>query len=273
MIKATIGMSFNPLSSDLAFVWDLVALFISFMAIMVVVQINGVISKKKLLPSSITRKLIHLLVGPLYIITWLLYSGEWFSRVYAAVVPLIFVLMFYAIGSGKMKNEAFVDSMSRSGDAKELLRGTLDYAAILLLVTLVWFFEPLEASAGAVPIALIVFGCLAGGDGFADIIGRKFGKHKYSEKSVEGSIGMFVGSMLFCLILVGIFSLSISAWDLSEFILPLVVFSIVATIVEAVSPKNLDNWMVAVSVLVVMALLNWLTPDFWPYTLFGGLIG
>ena len=80
-------MVFNPLSSDLAWAWDIVALVISFLAVMAVVQINGVLQKRQLLPTIVTRKLVHILVAPVFILTWPLYSGEWFSRYIAAIVP------------------------------------------------------------------------------------------------------------------------------------------------------------------------------------------
>lgn len=265
-------MVFNPLSTDLAWVWDLVALVISFITVMAVVQINGILQKRKLLPTIVTRKLVHILVAPVFILTWPLYSGEWFSRYIAAIVPLMFVLLFVAIGTGKVKNEAFVTSMSRSGEASELLKGTLYYAILVMIVTLLWFYVPAEGLEYATPIALIVMGCLAGGDGFADIIGRKYGKHKYhfgsSEKSVEGSIGMFIGSMLFSLLLVGVLSLDAPQWDLTSFVFPIVLFSLGATIIEAISPKNLDNWTISIGVALMMLVAYVVAPSFWPYPLF-----
>jgi dolichol kinase len=268
-------MVFNPLSSDLAAIWDLVALIISFVAVMAVVQINGMLQKKNVLPTVVTRKLVHILVGPVFLVTWLLYSGQWFSRFFAAVVPLMFVLLFYAIGSERIKNEAFVASMSRSGEASELLKGTLYYAAIILIVTLAWFYIPSEGIGNAIPTALIVIGCLAGGDGFADIIGRRFGKHKYSiagsEKSVEGSIGMLIGSVLFSFLLMAIFSVEVTVWNLSTILLPIVLFGAVATIVEALSPKNMDNWTITIAVIVMLAIVHAVAPGFWPYPLFGGV--
>ena len=268
-------MVFNPLSSDLAAVWDIVALIISFLSVMAVVQINGYLQRKELLPTVVTRKLVHILVGPVFLVTWLLYSGEWFSRFFAAVVPLMFVLLFFAIGSGRLKNEAFVHSMSRSGEASELLKGTLFYAAIILIVTLLWFYIPSEGLAEASPTALIIIGCLAGGDGFADILGRRFGKHKYrlsgAEKSVEGSVGMLVGSVLFSMLLVAIFSLEVGDWDLASFLAPVLLFAFAAMVIEGLSPKNYDNWTITIGVTVVMLLTHAVAPDLWQFPLFGGV--
>ncbi|MEI6796540.1 MAG: hypothetical protein WCK39_06720, partial [Methanomassiliicoccales archaeon] len=72
------------MSNDLAVVWDFIALLISFVAVMAVVQINGMLQKKNLLPTIVTRKVVHIFVAPVFILTWPLYSGMWFSRYFAA---------------------------------------------------------------------------------------------------------------------------------------------------------------------------------------------
>jgi dolichol kinase len=265
-------MVFNPLPSDLAYVWDFIALIISFVAVMAVVQINSVIQKKHLLTSNVTRKIVHIFVAPVFIVTWPLYSGMWYSRYFAAIVPLMFVLLFAAIGLGKVKNEAFVTSMSRSGEAAELLKGTLYYALLVLIVTLLWFYVPSSGIANATPIALVMMGCLAGGDGLADVIGRKYGKHKYSfwgsTKSIEGSIGMFLGSIIFTLALVSLLGLEVTAWTMTLFLVPVLLFSFGAMIIEALSPKNLDNWTVTIGVAILMGIAYLASPSFWPFPLF-----
>jgi dolichol kinase len=181
----------------------------------------------------------------------------------------MFVVLFYAIGSGKMKNEAFVNSMSRSGDASELLKGTLYYSILVLLVTLLWFYVPTAGIAAATPNAIIVMGCLAGGDGLADIVGRRFGKRKYglggSEKSIEGSVGMFIGSIVACLKLIWLFSFIVPTWSSSTFVAPVLLFAVGATIIEGLTPKNMDNWTISIGVALMMLVANAVAPGFWPF--------
>ncbi|MCW4014654.1 MAG: phosphatidate cytidylyltransferase [Candidatus Bathyarchaeota archaeon] len=263
---------FNPLGPDRVLIWDIIAAIISLTVVMAVVQINGYIQKKGLLPTVITRKVVHLLVAPIFMATWPLYSGAWTSRYIAMLVPMLFVAMFTAIGKGIIEDEAFVRSMSRSGDPAELLKGTLYYAVIVVLATILWFYIPVTGLADANPTAFIVFGCLAGGDGLADIIGRQYGgKVKFgffgSKKTLMGSIGMFVGSFLFSLILVSMFSLETAAISASGLLVSIMVFSLIATIVEAVSPPSLDNITIVVSVLVVMMIFNAVAPGLWGYAL------
>jgi len=260
-------MVFNPLGDSLALIWDLVAVFISLVLVMLVVLINAVIQKSGKLDQVITRKIVHIFAGPVYILSWLLFSGAIFSRFIAIIVPGFFILAFVLIGTGKMVNENLVASMSRTGDPKELLGGTLHYAIIMLIISILWFYYP------ANPSSLIIMGCLAGGDGLADIIGRKYGGEKKfgiggSQKTLIGSIGMFVGSFLTCIILTAIFLIEIAEFNLATLILPILIISIVATIVEALSPKGYDNWLIFISVIIMITIFWLVIPEWWPYNYF-----
>jgi dolichol kinase len=186
------------------------------------------------------------------------------------IVPILFVLLFIGIGTGKVQNEDFVASMSRTGDPAELLKGTLYYAIWITIVTVLWFYMPSSGPLDANPMAFVIIGCVAGGDGLADIIGRKFGGDKKfgiggAEKTVLGSIGMFIGCFLFSIILIAIFSFEVGTFDLATILLPIIIISLVATIVEVLSPPNLDNWTVPIIVIVMAVILNFI--GMWPFAL------
>jgi dolichol kinase len=251
-------------------VWDIIAFIISLLVVLMLVQINAAIEKSGKLSTNVTRKIIHIFAAPLWILTWMLFSGGVFSRWLAMIVPLFFVLMFVSIGTGKVQNDDFVKSMSRSGDPKELLGGTLYYAFLMVVYCVIWFYVPAGgALSGATPTAIIVFGCLAGGDGLADVIGRKYGgERKFgiggSERTVAGSIGMFIGSFLFSYILLFFFSLEVG-WDIVALLIPVLLISIVATIIEALSPKGLDNWTVPIVVTILIILMPYIFPAVWTF--------
>lgn len=254
-------MVFNLLDllgfTGLEIVWDIIAFVISLILVMMLVQINAKIEASGKLSTDVTRKVIHIFAAPLWVLTWMLFSGGVFSRYLAIIVPLFFVLQFVAIGTGKVENEDFVKSMSRSGDPKELLGGTLYYAILMMIFGFTSFYV---GATDSTPLALIVFGCLAGGDGLADVIGRKYGGEKKfgimgSERTIAGSIGMFLGSFLFSFVLMFIFSLEIAAWNPIPLIVPLLVISLIATIVEALSPKGLDNWTIPIVVTILLIFI------------------
>ena len=249
----------NPFGPNLAWLWDLIALLITFAVIQVLVIVNGILQKRNLLPTFITRKIIHIFAATLYVICWLLFSGSGSSRYIAMLVPLAFIVQFAAIGLGLRKDEAFVNSMSRSGDPRELLGGTLHYAVIMLICTILFF----NAGDLANPAALYILGALAGGDGLADIIGRRYGGARTfgvggAQKTLAGSLGMFAGSVLLIALLTLIFG---TGFNLAA----IAVLALFATIVEAVSPKGLDNYTIAAAVFLGIVALSALAPGLWPY--------
>lgn len=82
-------------------------------------------------------------------------------------------------------------SVSRSGDRSELLKGPLYYVIVLISATLLFWRNSL---AGIVTVSM-----MCGGDGAADIIGRRFGSTIKlpwnSSKSWAGSIAMFAAGL------------------------------------------------------------------------------
>ena len=149
--------------------------------------------------------------------------------------------------------------MSRSGDPRELLGGTLHYAVIMLICTILFF----NAGDLANPAALYILGALAGGDGLADIIGRRYGGARTfgvggAQKTLAGSLGMFAGSVLLIALLTLIFG---TGFNLAA----IAVLALFATIVEAVSPKGLDNYTIAAAVFLGIVLLSAFAPALWPY--------
>lgn len=92
-------------------------------------------------------------------------------------------------------------SVSRSGDSHELLKGPLYYCLVLIGATLVFWRNN--------PAGLVAVSMMCGGDGLADIIGRKFGRSKLpwnSNKSWAGSGAMFLAGMAFAAGFIWLFS-------------------------------------------------------------------
>jgi phytol kinase len=255
--------SINPLGANLWWVWDIIALIITFIVIQTLVLVNGQFQKRELLPTYITRKIIHIFAAPFFLVCWLLYSGSDASRYFAMVVPLAFIVQFAAIGTGMRKDEAFVNSMSRSGDPRELLGGTLHYAIIMFITTFL-FFNAGGAAGNGNPAALYILGALAGGDGLADIIGRRYGgQRKFgiggAQKTIAGSLGMFLGSVIMILVLTAIFGTGLN-------LATIILLSLFATIVEALTPKGIDNYTISIAVFVGIVILSLVAPALWPYT-------
>ncbi len=249
--------------------WDIFALLLTFLAILILIRINDMLRKREIIPIFVSRKVIHIFAAPIFLVCWLLFSGDYFSRYFAAVVPLLFVLLFIAIGTGLMKNEEFVNTMSREGDPKELLKGTLFYALIMVFASIFLWYVPVDATLQPtwivfVPTAILIFGPLAGGDGFADLIGRRYGKRKFhifADKSIIGTISMFIFSLLFTLGLLFVFWLALdplyASVNVTALIIPIVVVTLVSTIIELLSPRNMDNLLIPIFTMIVILALAW----------------
>ncbi len=132
--------------------------------------------------------------------------------------------------------------MTRTGDRKELLRGPLYFTIVMCLMGT--YFLNTE-------YALITMGILGWGDGLAPVIGTRFGKIKYkvlAEKTLEGSITFLVfgilGAVLFCGLMCGEFSLN-----------KIVIIAAASTLIEAVSPKDLDNLLIPVTTYLIYLIV------------------
>ena len=100
------------------------------------------------------------------------------------------------------------------------------------------------------PGALLSMGFLGWGDGLAPVIGKRFGKHKYhlfSDKTIEGSIAFFffgfIGALFFNLLFFGQIN-----------ILILITVAVVTTVIEGLSPKDIDNILIPISSMIVYYL-------------------
>ncbi|XP_022742965.1 phytol kinase 1, chloroplastic isoform X2 [Durio zibethinus] len=174
----------------------------------VLVSTFDTLTQKQLIQQSLSRKLVHILSGLLFALSW----------------PIF----------------------------RELLRGPLYYVLILILCALVFWRES--------PTGVISLAMMCGGDGVADIMGRKFGSSKlpYNQsKSWAGSISMFVFGffismgMLYYFSVLGYFRLD-WGWTIHRVAL----ISLMATVVESLPITKLvdDNISVPLATMVAAYL-------------------
>ncbi|KAL0037735.1 hypothetical protein WJX77_010053 [Trebouxia sp. C0004] len=152
------------------------------------------------LTQLVCRKIVHISTGPLFVLTWPLFSAAQTARICAAAVPLsnAFRLMLIAIGT--MDSKATIKAVSRGGSRQELLRGPLLYIGIVTAVTLLFWRES--------PVGLMVLSLMCGGDGLADIVGRRYGSARLPfnhSKSWLGSLAMFTGGAVMSMVYIALF--------------------------------------------------------------------
>ena len=63
-------------------------------------RFTDILARRKIVSRHLSRKLIHIGTGPIFVLCWLLFSGENQNRWLAALVPAVITLQFALIGLG-----------------------------------------------------------------------------------------------------------------------------------------------------------------------------
>jgi phytol kinase len=147
------------------------------------------------------------------------------------------VLQFALVGLGIMKDDASVQAMSRTGDRREILRGPLYYGIMFVVLTVVYWKDS--------PIGITALMIMCGGDGIADIVGRLVKSPKLpwsSEKSVAGSLSVFVGGWILSALILFIFvSLGVFPAPFNSYLMPITLIALGCMLVESLPFKDIDN--------------------------------
>jgi phytol kinase len=223
------------------------ATVLTFAAAMAWLRLMDFFAHRGWIESGLSRKIIHIGTGPIYVLCWLMFPDIWYARYLAMLVPLLITVQFALVGLGIMKDEASVKSMSRTGDRREILRGPLYYGIMFVLLTIFFWKEN--------PIGIVALMMMCGGDGVADVIGRRFKSAKLPhspEKSVAGSLGVFFGGWLLSAVVLWIYVFAeVFPAPFSSYLLPITVIAVVGTIVESLPFKDIDNITVTLASVVV----------------------
>jgi phytol kinase len=223
------------------------ATLFTFIIALVFLRLMDFLAHRGVLESRLSRKVIHIGTGPIFVLCWLMYPDVQISRRLAALVPLVITAQFVLVGTGTIKDEAAVKAMSRTGDRREILRGPLFYGIVFVLITLIYWKDSLIG----IPALMI----MCGGDGIADIVGRRVESPKLPwsrEKSLAGSLSVFVGGWLLTILIFAIYVwMGAFSGPVSRFFLPVTWIALGATLVESLPFKDVDNiTLVIVSVLI-----------------------
>ncbi|KAJ8497262.1 hypothetical protein OPV22_007814 [Ensete ventricosum] len=217
------------------------------------VLVFDTLAQRNIIQKSLSRKAVHVLSGLLYISTWPLFSSSMAARYFAAVVPLLTCIRLLCYGLRLLSDEGVVKSVAREGRPEELLQGPLYYVIVLLLWTLVFWRES--------PVGVVSLTMMSGGDGFADIVGRRYGVTKLpynQQKSWVGSISMFVFGLLFSVGMLYYFSVfGYVHFDLEQTITRVALVSLTASVVESLPISNVidDNISVPLTSVLTSVLL------------------
>lgn len=223
-----------PWLLEVPIAWFQIAATVTWLGIVVSVAIG--LERRGKVGAEIVRKVIHIGAGNVILLAWWLQIPAWIGIGASVLLSVVTLLSYrFPILPG-------IDSVGR----KSL--GTFFYAvSIGMLVALFWQKHPFYAVIGVL--------IMTWGDGFAAIVGQRWGKHPYRlwemQKSWEGSLTMAVVSYgVTCLVLLGVQG---NVWQ--TWVVPVGV-AVVATGLEAFSRLGIDNLTVPLGSAAIAFLLN-----------------
>lgn len=174
-------------------------------------------------PGDYLRKALHILVGNIVFILPIFQTRE--ATAFVAAAP--FILLTYLISP-----RSPIKGLSRVSVAGHGL-GLVYYAISWTVLAYVFFDQLWIVGVGILAMSY--------GDGFASIVGVKFGKHPYKvfhdRKSLEGSVVMFLVTVPLLVVDLIFYSVAIT----SHLIIVVALVSLIATVAESLTPRGLDN--------------------------------
>ncbi|MDI9646622.1 MAG: SEC59/DGK1/VTE5 family protein [Archaeoglobales archaeon] len=206
---------------------------IPLLSVYVYVGLLVLVSERAIKNELIGRKFLHIMVGNIAFLLPFFESRE--VMTFLAAFPFV-ILTFLMSPYSPIRIQS---KTTLSGHALGLF-----YYSIAWTILAFFLFERRDAiSMGIVAMSY--------GDGFASLIGTKYGKRKFSifgaTKSLEGSLAMFLAS-------IAMFAV-IQLYYIGEVSLIIIPLAIIATIIEAITPKGLDNLSVSIAIALLYVML------------------
>ena len=173
---------------------------------------------------EITRKIIHIGIGPLIPIAQLLKIDQISALIFTGVVSLM-VLINY-----EYKIFPTIEDVERKS------YGTLFYClSLFILISLFWNKDPFSLISG--------FFIMTFGDGLAGLIGKSFNSSSWiflkQRKSLLGTVAMFITSLIVVC--------TIGYIQQNSFYYSYFTIAFIATILEQFSVLGIDNFIVPIS--------------------------
>ncbi len=217
---------------------NIIGLVLSFVFIGVVVALGVLMSRFKSISPEVVRKFIHIAV-----------SNWWFILLFAFDTLQIAIIgpIFFILANGTAVFTGMAEVLGEKDIKRNL--GLVYFPVSLLVLVLLAFTDTIPLWASTIGIFTMGYG-----DGLAALIGRFFGKKKVlGQKSYVGSVVMFIATFIVILIT----SIAYKVGDVSTvaWLIRALAISLIATLIEILTPSGLDNITVPIGTAIVSALL------------------
>lgn len=229
-----------------------IALLITLAVSILWLRLNNYTVQRGWIDNQLSRKIIHMGTGLFFVLCWPLFTHSSSSPYFAALVPLLITVQFILVGIGIIRDQAAVESMSRSGDRREILRGPLYYGIVFVLLTALYWYET--------PTGIVALMLMSGGDGLADVLGRRFGRTPLpwnKAKTLMGSLGMFLGGWLFVAGVLAVYvSLGLFPQPWNSYLPGVTLVAFAGTLVESLPFKDIDNLTIPLTAIIFSPLFH-----------------
>ena len=211
---------------------NVIGLIVASIYILVIFLTSKLFKKKG---KEVTRKYIHIMLSNIWFISLAFFD----NFIIAAILPMLFVI----INSLSYKFN-LIKIMERE-DKKEGI-GTVYYAISLTILSLVTFYinKPILALPG-----ILIMGY---GDGLAAVVGQSIKSKSFnifgSTKSIAGSTTMFIVSLIISVLIFAFIGVD-------YLIAKSILIAFIATILEAISVKGLDNITVPIIITAIVGYI------------------
>ena len=226
-----------------------------FVGLIAALQLQARWIARGTLPKRASRKLGHVGLGTVLIVSWPWFGTSPTSRYFAAAPAFGLALYFLALGLGAIRDDAVIRAAARDGDRRELLAGPMLY--VIPFGLLVAVFGPSVVAASALA-------CLVYGDAMAEVAGRGLRTPRLPwsrEKTWGGLAGAWVGGLvgsaavLLYLGAFGALDAGVALPSASSTGLRLAAVAGAGALVESVSSGDLDNLTIVIGTMVAALLL------------------
>ena len=186
-------------------------------------------------------------------------TGDYIMQIVGLLSGLLFLALFLKPIRERVGiiNTAFC-GIDRPEDRPYTLRWiTTQTAANFIVAIPIAVYLSMINMPGLIFILILINGI---GDGLAEPVGVRFGKHKYQTsalftkrkyvRTIEGSACVFITSIIVVILFSSLFSTS-------QFVIALITFPIIMTLVEAKAPHSWDNpFLMAVGSVLLFLILH-----------------
>lgn len=243
---------------------DLGIVAIAYFYILLTIFIPLLLYKKEKITKFVARKAVHMFAG-LAILTSPFYFWPFWPTIIAGTLT---VFVYFSSKESKIKQlKDLYEAISEEQEEKlsrAFLQGPFFYC--LSITSLVFIFGIFSPGQFYFPIAGILLMIIA--DTLASVIGKRWGKivislpWTNSKRTLEGSLTFFLTAYLLCFLSFFLFGLLIPTFQdplpMPTILIYSLITSVIATIIELISPSTYDDLTVPLGSTLIIYLLTFI---------------